>query len=112
MLAIVSTGLGIEVVKKFELEQRFNEQAPAAERWIKQCSYVRASLEMSRRNLWHPKADLRDWGLVTYQTVTRNEWAEVNACAIDDNVNLGAACLDNETSCMIHALDWALVNVR
>ncbi len=112
ILAIVSIGLGIEVVRKSELQQRFNEQAPVAERWIKQCSHVRATLEMSRRNLWHPKPDSRDWGLVTYQTLTRNEWAEVNACAINENVNLGAACLDHETSCMIHALDWALVNVR
>jgi hypothetical protein len=112
VLAVVSTALGIEVVKKAQLEQQFNEQAPAAERWIRQCASVRAGLVMSRRNLWKPSEDRKDWGLTTYKTFTRNDWADVNACAIDENVYLGAACLDDETSCMIHALDWALVNVR
>lgn len=110
ILAVISMALGVEVVKKVELEQQFNTEHPAAERWTKQCFSVRSGLTLARHNL-RPNGD-REFGLSVYRKTTRDNWADVNACALDERIVLGDPCFQDETSCILHAIDWALVNIQ
>ena len=88
-----------------------DEQSPTVARRTVQCSRIRDSIEDVRTSLLSDRADLRHWGRDGFRILTHDDWAIVNTCA-PESVHVGdSSCLDN-LPCQIHALDWALVNIR
>lgn len=89
------------------LVAQLEAQAPVIETYGQKCHVVRYGLESVRSNLG--SANLRDFGETQYKTFTRGNWAEPNMCSA---IHVGEFCEGNDLPCELHALDWALVNIR
>lgn len=87
-------------------EQQLEDQSPIIARHKQLCDSVHAVLYLARRNLRNPD---RKWSRATYAEATRYDWAEARMCS---DVTVGDSCEPDDQSCMLHALDWALVNIR
>lgn len=98
------------------LEHKLDDQELAVTRRKTQCMSVRIGLETARRNLLTDDtttggAGMRAWGRSAFVEYMRGDWHLVNTCA-SETVYVGASCTTDDVPCMLHALDWALVNIR
>jgi hypothetical protein len=115
LCATVATGICILALSLLILNRHhaalLDEQSPTVARRKAQCLRIRGSIEDVRSSLLSDRADLRHWGHDGFRILTHDDWAIVNTCA-SESIHVGdSSCLDN-LPCQIHALDWALVNIR
>lgn len=94
-----------------ELERKLDGQALAVERRKTQCMSVRAGLESARRNLLETNHERHNWGRTMFEGYVRDDWHLVNTCA-SEALYVEGSCAPDEQACMLHVLDWALVNIR
>jgi len=75
------------------------------------CHQVQFQAETVRIDLRSGDPARRSWGLGQYKVLELGAWQMANMCA-DPGISIGAACDDDDLACQLHALDWALVNIR
>ena len=113
MIALVMTSLTIAclIFWNVRLSQRIADQEPKVRRLDEQCQYGRHTLKDVRRFLWSPDAERRRWGVDAFRRLMHEDWHETNICA-REGVFVGGGCDLDDRGCMVHRLDWALVNVQ
>lgn len=93
------------------LERELANQAVAVERRKTQCYAVRVGLESTRRNLLEANDERHRWGRTMFEGYMRDDWHLVNTCG-SESLYVEGGCSADDLPCMLHALDWALVNTR
>lgn len=84
---------------------------PVVKRYQLECAYMRLTYKDVRDQLWTSSIFTQRKGVFAYERLAETEWHEANICA-PAGVWLGHACEPDDRACMLHELDWALVNTR
>lgn len=109
-IASSTFGVYLDVVDQRKLDTLDRVQA-RAERLNNHCSFIRLSLNDLRKNLKQSDEKHQRYANGAFGNIEMNDWREVSLC-VPENISVRDGCSDNDVPCMLHAVDWALVNVR
>lgn len=103
-----SIGSGVTV---YYQHNKLHDQTARLEHRDLWCHQVQFQAADARTNLRSADPARRDWGLGQYKVLDLGAWQMANMCA-DPGISIGASCDDDDLACQLHALDWALINIR
>lgn len=109
--ACVGVAAGLLGYMTVQSTQKVQQQEPIVKRYSNECAYMRLVYKDIRKPLWADSWFQRHEGAYAYAKLMASQWHEANICA-PDGMWLGADCSSDDRACMIHALDWAIVNTR
>ena len=105
---LTGLALGFTVVRQ---HKQLADQSVAVERRTSTCLGVRLDLEHTRAAVIDPEKHSIAAGAYRFTQYMRDDWQMINMCA-SNTLYVGASCAPDDKPCKLHALDWALVNIR
>ncbi len=101
--------LGVLVVVVVLQASELRQQEPVMQNHRDHCAVTRQNLTLARRKLLSDDPNTRALGLAQYRVASLGRWAEASMCT---PIEVDVSCSDEDLPCQLHAIDWALVNVR
>lgn len=89
--------------------EQLDEQAPRLERRDVYCRQIQFQAALTRDNLRSADKATRDGAREQFKILALGGWSMANMCSA---VHVGVTCDDDDLSCQLAALDWALINIQ